>query len=217
MRPASLASAASMRWLNLSCMACSLLRRSAERHRIAVSPVSGQRTSLTSMPSRISRQPLGCGQLGGELAQLRLGRADDVAPPGLTQPRQVLRRWPCRDRRSTPGRPRRGGPPWCSTMVCTVCSRGCCRRTPRSPAGSRRRSPPGRCRPACSRADDRGSSRAAPADWPSPRPRSRCWSRRTAAPRSRPRTARRSAATDALPARPCAQAADRARDTADPC
>ena len=58
MRPASLASAASMRWLNLSCMACSLLRRSAERHRIAVSPVSGQRASLTSMPSRISRQPL---------------------------------------------------------------------------------------------------------------------------------------------------------------
>src|SRR6187402_3415730 len=40
MRPASLTSAATMRWLNLPCMACSLRRRSAERHRIAVSPVS---------------------------------------------------------------------------------------------------------------------------------------------------------------------------------
>jgi hypothetical protein len=58
MRAASLASAASMRWLNLSCMACSLLRRSAERRRIAVSQVSGQRASLISMPSRIARQPL---------------------------------------------------------------------------------------------------------------------------------------------------------------
>jgi hypothetical protein len=38
-------------------MARSLLRRSAERHRIAFSPVSGQDISLTSMPSRIARQP----------------------------------------------------------------------------------------------------------------------------------------------------------------
>jgi hypothetical protein len=35
-----------------------LLRRSAERRRIAVSQVSGQRASLISMPSRIARQPL---------------------------------------------------------------------------------------------------------------------------------------------------------------
>ena len=36
-RAASRSSAASMRWLNLSCMAFSLLRRSVERHRITVS------------------------------------------------------------------------------------------------------------------------------------------------------------------------------------
>jgi hypothetical protein len=34
-----------------------LLRRSTERHRTTVSPVSGQGVSLTSIPSRISRQP----------------------------------------------------------------------------------------------------------------------------------------------------------------
>jgi hypothetical protein len=72
-RPASLASAAAMRWLNLSCMACSLRRRSAERHRIAVSPVSGQRASLTAMPSRISRQPLGSASSTANWRKLALG------------------------------------------------------------------------------------------------------------------------------------------------
>ncbi len=42
----------SIRRLNLSCIACSLLRRSAERQRITVSSVSGWRASLTSTPSR---------------------------------------------------------------------------------------------------------------------------------------------------------------------
>jgi hypothetical protein len=73
MRPASLTSAATMRWLNLSCMACSLRRRSAERHRIAVSPVSGQRASLTAMPSRISRQPLGSASSTANWRKLAFG------------------------------------------------------------------------------------------------------------------------------------------------
>jgi predicted TIM-barrel fold metal-dependent hydrolase len=38
-------------------MACSLLRRSAERHNTTVSSVSGQRVSFTSTPLRTSRQP----------------------------------------------------------------------------------------------------------------------------------------------------------------
>jgi hypothetical protein len=38
-------------------MACSLLRRSAERHKITVSPVSGWRVSLTSTPLLTVRQP----------------------------------------------------------------------------------------------------------------------------------------------------------------
>jgi hypothetical protein len=38
-------------------MARSLLRRSAERHRITVSSVSGWRASLTSTPSWIVRHP----------------------------------------------------------------------------------------------------------------------------------------------------------------
>ena len=90
MRAASRASAVSMRRLNLSCMARSLLRRSAERHRITVSPVSGQRASLTSMPSRIVRQPSGAASSAANLLQLRLRRADDVAPAGLAQPRQIV-------------------------------------------------------------------------------------------------------------------------------
>jgi hypothetical protein len=56
-RVASRSSAASMRALNLSCMAFSLLRRSAERHTITVSSVSGWRVSLTSTPSWTVRQP----------------------------------------------------------------------------------------------------------------------------------------------------------------
>jgi hypothetical protein len=40
-RAAKHSSAASIRPLNLSCMAFSLLRRSAERHRMTVSSVSG--------------------------------------------------------------------------------------------------------------------------------------------------------------------------------
>jgi hypothetical protein len=56
-RAARRSSAASIRPLNLSCMAFSLLRRSAERHKITVSPVSGWRVSLTSTPSWTMRQP----------------------------------------------------------------------------------------------------------------------------------------------------------------
>src|SRR5580692_7626664 len=56
-RAARRCSAASMRALNLSCIAFSLLRRSAERHRITVSLVSGWRVSLTSTPSWTMRQP----------------------------------------------------------------------------------------------------------------------------------------------------------------
>lgn len=66
-------SAASMRWLNVSCMACSLPHRSAERHRIAVSPVSGECPSLTSMPSRISRQPPGSASSAVNLRSSALG------------------------------------------------------------------------------------------------------------------------------------------------
>ena len=89
MRAARRSSAASIRRLNLSCMARSLLRRSAERHRITVSSVSGWRASLTSTPV-VDRAPaVRRGELGGELLQLRLGRADDVAPAGLAQPGQV--------------------------------------------------------------------------------------------------------------------------------
>ena len=59
------------------------------------------------------------GQLGGELAQLRLGRADDVAPPGLAQPRQVraldMPRSAIHTRPTTPWRAS-----MLSTMVCTV-------------------------------------------------------------------------------------------------
>jgi hypothetical protein len=56
MRAQRRSSAALIRRLNLSCIARSLLRRSAERHRIAVSPVSGWRASLTSTPSWTVRQ-----------------------------------------------------------------------------------------------------------------------------------------------------------------
>ena len=193
MRAARRSSAASIRRLNLSCMARSLLRRSAERHRITVSPVSGWRVEL-DLDAFVDRAPaVRRGELGGELLQLRLRRADDVAPAGLAQPRQVRRRWPCRGRRSRPAPACHAGPPWWPRSSARSASRGCCRRTPRSPAESRRRSRPARCTPACSRADDRGSSRAAPADWPRPGLRSRCSSRRRAAPRSRPQTARRSA------------------------
>ena len=50
--------AVSIRRLNLSCMARSLLRRSAERHRITVSAVSRSCASLTSTPSCTVRQPV---------------------------------------------------------------------------------------------------------------------------------------------------------------
>jgi hypothetical protein len=57
-RAANRSSAASIRRLNLSCIARSLLRRSAERHSITVSSVSRWRVSLTSTPSWTVRQPL---------------------------------------------------------------------------------------------------------------------------------------------------------------
>ena len=89
MRAESRSSACSIRRPNLSCIARSLLRRSAERRRITISSVSGWRASLASTPSWTTRQP-SASELGAELLQLRLRRANDGAPPCLAQPRQIL-------------------------------------------------------------------------------------------------------------------------------
>ena len=152
----------------------------------------GQCASLTSMPSRI--RPPAALRAASSAANLRssaLGAPDDVAPPGLAQPRQVRR-----------ARHAAIGDPHASDHAVTGfhgVDDGLHGAAVVGVAGehlvAQREAVEGhhqaRCRPACSRAGDRGCSRVAPAGWPPPRLRSRCWSRRTAAPRCRPRTARR--------------------------
>src|SRR6516225_9067399 len=84
-RAARRSSAASMRALNLSCMAFYLLRRSAERHTITVSSVSGWRVSLTSTPSSTVRQPSGRAS-----SQPNFFSSDLGAPASLPQPREIV-------------------------------------------------------------------------------------------------------------------------------
>ena len=90
MRADRRSSACSIRRLNLSCIARSLLRRSSERQRIAISSVLGMARRF-DLDAFLHHAPaIRASQLGAELLQLRLRRADDVAPAGLAQPRQIL-------------------------------------------------------------------------------------------------------------------------------
>jgi hypothetical protein len=100
-------------------MACSLLRRSAKRHRIAVSAVPGQRASLTSMPSPISRQlslaansaaNLRSSALGAPMMSRRPVSRSHARFSALDMPRSAIHTRP-----TTPWRAS-----MVSTMVCTV-------------------------------------------------------------------------------------------------
>ena len=78
-----------MRFSKRSCMACSLARRSALRHRMKTSFPPGAGVMRTSSPSCTSRQS-SAQQLPLELAQRVLRRPDDVAPPALAQKLDVV-------------------------------------------------------------------------------------------------------------------------------
>ena len=66
-----------------------MLRRSAERHRITVSPVSEWRQ--LDLDAFVDHAPaVRASEFKSELLQFRLRRADDIAPASLAQPRQIV-------------------------------------------------------------------------------------------------------------------------------